>query len=50
MEKNIKNIHNVYMHKQITLLCSRNQHNIVNQLYFKKNKFKNKHRKISPTK
>ena len=27
---------NVYMYKQITLLCSRNEHNIVNQLYINK--------------
>ena len=34
MEKNMKN--NVYMYNQITLRYSRNEHNIVNQLYTNK--------------
>ena len=35
-EKNLKEKGYVYMHNCITLLCSRNYHNLVNQLYFNK--------------
>ena len=37
MEKNMKK--NIYMYNWITLLYSRNYHNIVSQLYFKKMNF-----------
>ena len=35
-EKNLKENGCVYMYNQITLLYSRNYHNLVNQLYFNK--------------
>ena len=37
MEKNMKE-EGTYMDNWVTTLCSRIQHNIVNQLYFKKKK------------
>lgn len=40
MEKNIKKKY-IYVYSWVTLLYSGNEHNIVNQVYFNKNKFKN---------